>query len=433
MGATGASADGRPTATSRTGRTGRLQPVILGADIGVYALARSLHEAYGVRSVVVAGAALGPVAHSRIIDHEIVEDGHDPQQLVDRLLQVARQHPDERLLLLANSDWLVRVVVQHRDELEPHYVVPFLSAELLARISDKATFAEICTGLGIDVPRTLVQDFAGAGEPGWAPVPVPPEITYPLIAKAASSADYQDVEFAGKKKVFEVSDPAELTWLWGALRDAGFRGRFVVQELIGGDDTQMRSVTAYVDTAGAITLLCSAHVLLEEHTPSGLGNPAAMVVTRQDELLAGARRFLEATGYRGFANFDVKVDPRDGRLCFFEVNPRIGRNNYYVTAAGANPTRFVVEDAVEGRAVEPVVVDREVLYSVVPHRLLLRYVRDAVLAARVRGLVRARATAHPLWYPADLSPRRRAYVLLALVNQVRKFRRWYPAPTDTGF
>jgi D-aspartate ligase len=195
----------------------------------------------------------------------------------------------------------------------------------------------------------------------------------------------------------------------------------------------MRSVTAYVDTRGTITLLCSAHVLLEEHTPSGLGNPAAMIVSRDDAMLAEAARFLTETGYRGFANFDVKVDPRDGRFRFFEVNPRIGRNNYYVTAAGANTTRFVVEDVLEGRAVEPVVVDREVLYSILPHRLLLKYVRDDALAGRVRALIRANAVAHPLRYAADLSPRRRAYVEAAMLNQVRKFRRWYPEVTDTGF
>lgn len=406
-----------------------LQPVILGADIGVYALARSFHEAYGVTSVVVAGAALGPVAHSRIVRHEIVADGHDPRQLVDRLVAVARSMPDRQLLLMANSDWLVRVVVQHRAVLEEHYVVPFLSEHLLDQISDKATFAQICADLDISVPRTLVQDF-GSAEP-WEAVTV--DLDYPLIAKAASSADYQDVEFEGKKKVFEIATPQELDWLWGALRDAGFRGRFVVQELVPGDDTQMRSITAYVDTHGEITLLCSAHVLLEEHTPSGLGNPAAMITYRDDPMLEQARRFLASTGYRGFANFDVKVDPRTGASRFFEVNPRIGRNNYYVTAAGANPMRFVVEDAVEGRSVPPVVVEKEILYSVVPHRLLLRYVRDPLLAARVRRLVRAKAVARPLQYRGDLSPRRRLYVWMALVNQVRKFRRYYPEVTSTGF
>jgi D-aspartate ligase len=411
--------------------TDRLQPVLLGADIGVYALARAFHEEYGVRSIVVSGAALGPVAHSAILDNVLVADGHDPRQLVDGLLRVAAQRPGDRLVLLANSDWLVRVVVQHRAELEPHYVVPFLSEELLDRISDKATFAEIAADLGIAVPGTVVQDFAHADDPAWAPAGV--DFPYPLIAKAASSADYQDVVFPGKKKVFEIGTPAELDALWVSLRDAGFRGRFVVQDMVPGDDTQMRSITAYVDSRGEITLLCSAHVLLEEHTPSGLGNPAAMVVTREDEMLDQARTFLRGVGYVGFANFDVKVDPRDGTYRFFEVNPRIGRNNYYVTAAGANVARFLVEDRVLGHAVEPVVVDTQVLYSILPHRLLLKYVLDPALAGTVRGLIRAGKVAHPLRYRRDAGPRRRWYAFAAALNQVRKFRRYYPEVTGTGF
>lgn len=412
-------------------RTGAVLPVILGADIGVYALARAFHEEYGIRSIVVSGAALGPIARSRIIDNVLLGPDATPEHMVDRLVALAGEHPGRRLVLLANSDWLVRVVVRHRARLEPHYVVPFLSGELLDRISDKATFAEICDDLGIAVPRTIVQDFARAGEEGWRPLPV--DIDYPLIAKAASSADYQDVHFVGKKKVFEIASPAELDALWVSLADAGFRGRFVVQDLVPGDDTHMRSITGYVDSRGSITLLCSAHVLIEEHTPSGLGNPAAMITARIDPMLEQARLFLTSTGYVGFANFDVKVDPRDGTYRFFEVNPRIGRNNYYLTAAGANPMRFLIQDRVDGVAVEPVVVDREVLYSILPHRLLLRYVLDPVLNARVRALVRSGDVVHPLRYRGDRSLRRRAYVLAALVNQVRKFRTYYPKPTSTGF
>jgi D-aspartate ligase len=419
------------TSHEGAGADAPLQPVILGADIGVYGLARSFHEAYGVRSIVVSGAALGPVARSRIIDNVLLGPGASPQDMVDRLVTLAGEHPGKRLVLLANSDWLVRVVVRHRDQLEPHYVVPFLSQDLLDRISDKAVFAEMCAEMDISVPRTIVQDFAGAADADWAPVLV--DLPYPLIAKAASSADYQDVHFAGKKKVFEIGTPAQLDALWVSLREAGFRGRFVAQELVPGDDTQMRSITAYVDSSGAITLMCSAHVLLEEHTPSGLGNPAAMVTGRFDEMLEQARRFLTRTGYVGFANFDVKIDPRDGTSRFFEVNPRIGRNNYYVTAAGANPMRFLVEDRVHGRAVAPVVVEREVLYSILPHRLLLRYVREPALRAKVQGLIRAGAVAHPLRYRADGSVQRRAYVAAALLNQVRKFRTYYPEPTSTGF
>lgn len=418
----------------------RFQPIILGADIGVYALARSFHEQYGIRSVVVSLTVTGPVADSTILENVVLGPDATPEQMVAALEQLSRRFVGDEstpaaerpeLLLLANTDWLVRFLVRNRAELEQWYTVPFLGADLLDQLADKARFAELCTDLGISTPRTLVQDFATATTPGWAPVPVD-GLTFPLIAKAANSADYERLHFEGKRKVYQVDDQAELEDLWATLVRVGFTGRFVVQEMIPGDDTQMRSITCYVDTRGVVTLSCCAHVLLEEHTPSGLGNPAAMITGRFDDMLEQAHKLLTSTGYVGFANFDVKMDPRDGSAQFFEVNPRIGRNNYYVTAAGANPVRFLVEDRVDGVAVEPVSVEREVLYSIVPFRLLRRYVLDPALRGKVDGLIRRRATAHPLRYRAETRPRRRLYVLAAAVNQVRKFRRYYPEVTGTG-
>src|SRR5699024_10945574 len=215
------------------------------------------------------------------------------------------------------------------------------------------------------------------------------------------------------------------------LTAAGYRDRFVVQEMIPGDDTAMLSVTAYVDTRGEVTLLGGAQVLLEEHTPGALGNPAAMFTTDLPDVLDQSVRFLQHTGYRGYANFDVKIDPRDRVAKFFEVNPRIGRNNYYMTAAGANVAEPVVADLVEGRSLPRMVPYREWLYSIVLWALLSRYFLDPALRARVRAIGR-RAAVHPLAYPVE-GLKRRAYVLAAQANQVKKFLQHYPRPSADGF
>ena len=172
-------------------------------------------------------------------------------------------------------------------------------------------------------------------------------------------------------------------------------------------------------------------MLLEEHTPGALGNPAAMFTTELPDVFDQSVRFLEHSGYRGYANFDVKIDPRDGVAKFFEVNPRIGRNNYYMTAAGANVAEPVVADLVEGRELARVVPSREVLYSIVPWTLLRRYILDPQLRARVHA-IRSQRTVHPLWYPVE-GMRRRAYVLAAQANQVKKFLQHYPRPSADGF
>lgn len=404
--------------------------VLLGPDIGVFALARAFHEAYGTRSTVIARALTGPIANCDYITPVVLAVDADRDQLLASVLDIGRRHSGERpLLLLYNADSLANLVTDHAEEIGRHYRHLGLSRELLDTVSDKARFSEVCTQLGIATPRTHVQDLADADDPDWAPRPH--DIPFPLIAKPSAGSEYENLRFEGKRKIWYLADQAQLDELYATLRRVGFRDRFLVQELIPGDDTQMRSVTAYVDSRGEVTLLATAQVLLEEHTPAALGNPCAMITTPYPEIMDDAARLLTHVGYRGFANIDIKVDPRDGSPKFLEINPRIGRNNYYVSAAGANVARFVVADLVENTRVEPVRVTREILYAVVPVRLLLRYVSDPQLKTKVRALSRT-ALVNPLLERGS-SLRRRLYVLANQAKHVKKFAQHYPRPTRSGF
>lgn len=83
--------------------------------------------------------------------------------------------------------------------------------------------------------------------------------------------------------------------------------------------------------------------------------------------------FLDSIGYIGFANFDMKYDDRDGRYKLFEMNPRQGRSSYFSTAAGGNLAQVLAEDVIFGREVPLTVADREVLWTILPNRVLFRY------------------------------------------------------------
>ncbi len=422
--------------TERSGRDGGLLPVILGGDIGVYGIGRSFHEAFGVRSICVASSPTVAIERSDLFTVEHLPAHAGDAETLAVLDGLAAAHPGRELVLMANHDVHSAFVARHRERLAGRYALPFPDLGTIDRVTDKAHFARVCEDLGVPTPRTVVVDLAGAGKAGWRAPEV--EFDLPVVAKAARGDAYDAVDFPGKRKIWFLESADDLAGLWRALAEAGFRDTFLVQELIPGDNTQMRSITAYVDSAGETTVIGSARVLLEDHAPTMIGNPVAMITEAFPDLWEDARRILSSTGYRGFANFDVKIDPRDGRAVFFEVNPRIGRNNWYMTAAGANPMPPMVADLVDrdhgapaGGAVSS--PRREILYSLVPDRLLLRYLRDEALRERVRGLMRDGRRLDPLEYGAETDPRRRAVVALQKTNQYRKFRRYYPRATDRSF
>ncbi|ARD41617.1 carboxylate--amine ligase [Actinomyces gaoshouyii] len=411
-----------------TARHERILPVVIGGDIGVYAIARQLHEATGQRVTVLANAPIDAIRRSTYIDIEPLPAHAARDEIRDALNGLAAGREPRSAVVMANTDAMATILASLRSDLEPVYAVPFPDVDVIDRVSDKGAFGRICDGAGVRSPRQVVVDFSGADDPDWAAPAI--DIPFPLVAKAAVGAAYDAVEFPGKRKIWFVDSAAELDSLWAGLREAGFRSTFVVQELIAGDNTAMRSITAYVGSDGAVRLIGSARVLLEDHAPTMIGNPVAMITEAFPELWAGAERILTAAGYRGFANFDVKIDPATGEPVFFEINPRIGRNSFYMTAAGANPMVPMLADLIDGEPLPRKEVTTEILYSLVPTRLLLRYIRDDALAARIRSLAPG---TDPLRDPADRSLVRAALVEAQRLNHYRKFKRYYPKPTDLSY
>lgn len=420
----------------------KFHPVVLGGDIGAYAVIRCFHEAYGVRATLLSRRRLGPVADSKILDLVIAKDYPESgestlppmvQNLVDLAPKLQARYPDTPLVLMANIDTFVREIVENREVLEQYYRFAFPDAQIIEDTNDKSVFPRLAEKYGMVVPPTLSLNL-GQGVAAARTVLEEWGHSGPLIIKPATSYGYELLELPGKAKVYRVEDVDAAVALLGDLyehtREYPQARHFVVQPLITGNDSYNLSITAYVDRRGQVTMLGSAHVLLEDHTPTGLGNPVAMVTEPYPGLYRQVVRFLQGLGWHGFANFDLKVDRASGRPYVFEVNPRIGRNCYYNAAAGLNPMRFLVADLVEDAEVEPERVDRRVLYSLVPAGLLGRYV-DGEMRARLRALRRRGQVANPLWYPVEFGMSRRGlrrlfYVLAARVNHWRKFARWYP-------
>jgi D-aspartate ligase len=405
-----------------------LQPVVLGGDIGAYSIARTFHEAYGVRSVVVSSASTGLVRDS-VATTNVVEPGiDDGSTVVARLRAIADEHAGARLMLLGSADWLVRTIVEQRAHLEDVYTIPYVQRDVLDKVTDKERFGDLCREHGLPHPATVVHDVQGGGRPDTE------ALRFPVIAKAADTAAYHLVEFPGKRKVFTVATPDELADLLETVRRAGYRGTFVVQDFIPGDDSGMRILTCYSDRSGAVRFSAFGHVLLEEHTPGALGNPAGIVTGHDEVVVEQARRLLEHLGWTGYANFDLKFDPRDGRTVFFELNPRLGRSNFYITAGGRNTAELYVREYLQGLDPMPdgagVHLDGHHLYTVLPRWLLRRYIASPRLRAQVSALGRGGAATNPLWYSAERSPRRWAYVAANQVNQVRKFRENYARPRE---
>lgn len=408
----------------------RLAPVMVGSDLGVYSMARSFHERWGVHSHTVSKLPRGFINDSAILTPILIGEQATPaDQLaaLDRLSARARSRGEEPVLLV-NSDSQVDAVDANRAWHEERFTVLVPPGESVRAVEDKARLSSLATAAGLHTPRERVIDFADLD--GWRAAAA--DLEPPFILKPATTGDYEVLTFPGKLKVYVLADAAALEATLERVRDAGYGGRMLLQELIPGDDTCGYVTTAYIDHTGTATLQATARMLLAIHTPNLLGNMALGLVSWYPEIAERVTTLLREIGYRGFATVDVKVDARTSLPYLLDINPRPGRSNYFVTMGGINPMEVAIADA-HGEELSPRHTGDGGIFRIVPMALLRHYVADPALRAEVAAARRVYGVTHPLDYRADSNPRRTFYRFAASVNHVRAFRRYYPRRTDTSF
>lgn len=402
-----------------------IQPVILGGDWSTYPMAREFNEAFGVSSYCIALDAVAVIKNSKFItmyNVEHVDEVHVKTAIED----IAATHASQTVIVMANTDDRVAIMEAIQEGLPANVLCPLPPHDLMLQVSDKVRFHEICAEYGLDTPHTENVCLAGT-----EPI-APSKISFPLVVKPAASSEYASMYPLGFQKVYFMHEQAQLDELWTSLRAAGFVGTMLVQELIEGDDTYMDSLTMYVNQAGKVCFCSSAQVLLEDHVPALFGNPVAMITKPMPDLWESATHMLEGIGWRGFANIDLKRDPKTGRKIFMDFNPRMGANSYYNAAAGINPMYTLVRDLVDHADEAPVKLERSILYHRIPVSLIEKYILDPELKAEYKAIVKSGQTFNPTRNKAD-SLKSQLSGFLMEKNYIRKFAEYYPEPTQTSF
>ncbi len=390
-------------------------PVILGADITAYSLARSFHEEYGIKSITLSMTKKGYVPNSSFIENRYFPNLEKDEEAVKRLLEVGKEFEGrKKLILFGCGDWYVRIVIENKEKLAPYYIIPYIDEELLNRIVLKDKFYEICEEIGVDYPKTYVYECGKENDLKF-------DFNYPVIAKPANSAMYHYAKFAGKKKVFKFNSEKELRAMLRRLEQTQYNYKFLIQDMIPGDDSYMRVLTCYCDKNSKVRFAALGHTLIEDPSPTAIGNPVAIVNEVNPDIVAAATKFLEHIGYVGFANFDVKYDERDGKYKFFEINVRLGRSNFYVTGSGFNHVKWIVDEYIYGKLPEYTVADKENLYTVVPKSVIKKFVPDSEFKRHALELWKKGRVARPLLYKKERSLRAKYYAYGNYINYIRKF------------
>ncbi|MBP5555844.1 MAG: ATP-grasp domain-containing protein [Lachnospiraceae bacterium] len=393
-------------------------PVMLGGDINTYSVSRAFYEKYNVKCYVFGKYPTGPSFDSRIIEYEADPRIETDEYFVERINKFAADHKDKTIILVGCGDSYVALCSKHKAELAENIITPYIDYELMHSLQMKETFYGLCDKWGIDYPGTVIYDRSMGKE-------FEMNFEYPVIMKPSNGIQYWEHPFDTQKKVYTIHDRDELISVLDDIYGAGYTDKMIIQDRIPGNDEYMRVLTSYSDHNGKVKMMCLGHVLLEEHTPHGLGNHALIITEPNDELMERVKNLLESMHYVGYSNFDIKYDTRDGKFKFFEINTRQGRSNFYVTGSGFNVAEYITEDYFYGKDLPLKYAREERLWTVVPKGVALKYVKDEDLKSRMKKLWKDGKVVNPVFLKGDSNPGRMYRMIRTYFSHYVKFKKYY--------
>lgn len=391
-------------------------PVLFGNDINVYSVARAFYEKYEVRCKVYGKALMGTCYKSKLVDFTEVENLDTPEVIVEILNDFAMKNTTKKILAVGCGDNYVKCLAVSREQFKSNIIVPYDDYDFLEGLMDKEKFYSVCEENGIDYPKTYictVRDYEKINV----------HFDAPYILKPANQVEYYKHKFDGQKKVFKLDSKEELEETVKKVYEAGYTDNMIIQDYLPGDDTFMRVLTSYSDKNGKVKMMCLGHVLLEEHTPYGIGNHAVIITEYEPELMEKFKNLLEKLNYKGFSNFDIKYDKRDKKYKVFEINTRQGRSNYYVTGSGHNIAELLVEDFIYNNPIEEDIAKNEHLWMVVPKGVAYKYAPE--YKSRMKRLIKDGRYVNPLNFKPDNDIERLYRLKRSQLAHFLKFRKYY--------
>ncbi|KIY24375.1 carboxylate--amine ligase [Lactobacillus delbrueckii] len=412
-------------------------PILLGSDINVYGMARSFHEAYGIKVQAWGASTLAPTRYSKIVDIE-VHPGftEDPEfiKVMREKIEEYKKHP-EPVILISCGDGYSELLAKHKQELEEAFIVPYIDYALLEKLISKEGFYEVCEEYGLPYPKTKIITMSAYKDGSYADVPFP----FPVALKPEDPVSWLDVQFEGRKKAFVIKDLDEFKDIVGKIYTNGYKEDLILQDFIPGDDSNMRVLNAYVDKNHQVKMMCLGHPLLEDPDPIAIGNYMVIAPDYDEKLYQTVQAFLEKINYTGMANFDIKYDVRDGQYKFFEINLRQGRSSFYVTLNGYNLAKWYVDDYVEDSLKDQPVVygnqdpAKHKLWLGVPDKIFEQYAVDSLAKKEALALLRAGKVGTTVFYKPDMNIKRWLLMKHMYHNYYKDYQKYFKVNKEQYF
>ena len=277
---------------------------------------------------------------------------------------IARERPDAVLPTLGGQTALNAAVALHENGTLKKFGVELIGADIdaIEACEDREKFKDIVTGLGAEVPRSVIchsieeclTAVYGAGAPGGSPSAI--TATGAADATAGPDADVagtpDDSHGLGFPVVVRPSftlgglgsgiayNEADLRRIAGSGLDASPTTEVLLEEsIIGWKEFELELMR---DRNDNVVIVCSIENVdpMGVHTGDSVTVAPAMTLTDREyqAMRDTAIQIIRAVGVdTGGCNIQFAVNPKTGRMVVIEMNPRVSRSSALASKATGFP------------------------------------------------------------------------------------------------
>lgn len=301
------------------------RPVVLVTAVGVppgLNVLRALLETGACDLIAADADPRSPGLYQFATQHTVLPFAADTRAYLDALVDLVRTRAVTVILPCLEDE--VVVLAQHRAELEAvgaRLLLP--EAGVVRAVTDKGACTRVATNNGIDCPISQVL-------PADSSVAERKALLQQFLCVCPLPWIIKPVWGHGMRGVTQVA-----TFDEALAASCITSAELLVQEFIPGPVGSMYLTGLLYDGEGNVVRRFSSRSIRTLY-PSGGPATAGVSVIRPDMIEATERLVGLIGTWKGPLNAEWMLDPRDGKLKFIEINPRMWGYGYLATGSGLN-------------------------------------------------------------------------------------------------
>ncbi len=230
----------------------------------------------------------------------------EPERFVEDLLELGRGR-GRGGVLFTSHDEAIAALGPRQAEIDELFRRPWTPWPAVDAIMDKDHQHAVAREHGFPVPATVTPSGEGDLEAATR------DLRFPLVLKPRNAPEFRH---RFRAHLLQAADPEELRRAWELAAPYDPQ----VSEVIPGDDSQLWTYGSYRDASGRALAMFTGRKLRQ--WPVGFGAARAAESRWDPDLAARCDALLDAFGFHGISQVEVKRDARDGRDYLIEVNAR---------------------------------------------------------------------------------------------------------------